>query len=377
MIQALDRRSFILGAGGLAMTSQTLAGGQPPDWISIAPDEAGFASDLGEKLDAGIRSGLLRGLHSVVVLRSGKLVLERYLEGKDESWGRPLGHIRFEADTLHDLRSVTKSVVGLLYGIALDRGLVPPPDASLLAQFPEYADLAADPQRASLKIEHALTMTLGLEWNEQIPYTDPANSEIMMERAKDRNRFVLDRPIAFPPGTRWTYSGGCTALLGHIIAKGAGKPLDAFARESLFQPLGITRLEWNRGADGTPSAASGLRLTPRDAARIGQLVLGQGLSGDQRIVSEEWLAASFRPTVATGDGLEYGRLWFTGAFQTAAAKEPQRWVGGFGNGGQRLWIMPSAGLCAVIMAGNYNAPDGWVTPSRIWREIVLANLLKK
>ena len=127
---------------------------------------------------------------------------------------RPLGSVTFGPDTLHDLRSVTKSIVGLLYGIALDRGLVPSPDAPLLAQFPEYPDLAADPQRAHLTVMNALNMTLGMEWDEQLPYADPTNSEIAMERVPDRYRFILDRPFVAVPGERWIYSGGAVALLG-------------------------------------------------------------------------------------------------------------------------------------------------------------------
>jgi CubicO group peptidase (beta-lactamase class C family) len=369
----LNRRAVVIGA---AATSLGRAAGAAPAWPQsiAAPQDLGFADDLAEKLDAGVRSGLLRGLHSVVIMRSGRLVLERYFEGEDESWGRPLGPVSFEPDTLHDLRSVTKSVVSLLYGIALDRGLVPGPDAPLMAQFPEYPDLAADPARALLKVLHALTMTMGLEWNEQVPA--PANSEVMMERAPDRYRFILERPVVFAPGTRWTYSGGCAALLGRLITKGAGRTLSEFVRETLFADLGISTFEWARGDDGVESAASGLRLKPRDLARVGELVLANGKAGERQTVSRAWIEASLRPAIPTGDGLDYGRMWFLGKDATPATQGPQRWVAGFGNGGQRLWIMPSADLAAVIMAGNYDSPAQWVAPVRVWREIVLANLLK-
>ena len=156
-------------------------------------------SDVAELVDAGIRSGMLRDLHAIAVSSAGQTVLERYCVGNDQSWGRPLGVVTFGPETLHDLRSVTKSIVGLLYGIALDRGLVPPPDAPVLAQFPDYTDLADDPRRSRLTVLNALNMTLGMEWDEQRPYTDPANSEIAMESATDRYRFVLERPIVAPP----------------------------------------------------------------------------------------------------------------------------------------------------------------------------------
>jgi CubicO group peptidase (beta-lactamase class C family) len=365
----------MLGAGALTVMPSVQAA-SPMAWPVMAPESQGFSNDLGNKLDAGMRSGLLRGLHGVVVIRAGTVVLERYFNGLDEAWGRPLGPVTFTPDTLHDLRSVTKSVVGLLYGIALDRGLVPPAEAPLLAQFPEYADLAADPQRTGLTIVHALTMTLGMEWNEQVPYTDPANSEIMMENAKDKFRFILERPVVSPPGTKWNYSGGCSALIGRLIEKGTGTTLAEFARAALFEPLGISNVEWAIGTDTHHSAASGLRLTPRDLARIGALVLAKGRIGDKPIVSNDWINASLKPAVPTNDGLQYGRFWWLGEMPAPAFKTPQRFVAGFGNGGQRLWLLPPADLCCVITSGNYNAPDGWVAPTRVWREIVLANLLK-
>ncbi|GAB3833174.1 serine hydrolase domain-containing protein [Dactylosporangium cerinum] len=217
----------------------------------------------------------LEGLHAVVAIRGGKTVLEHYGEGEDRSWNRSLGVVRFGPDTLHDLRSVTKSVTALLYGIALGEGRVPAPEEPLMRYFPQYPDLAAEPDRARLTVEHALTMSLGLEWREDIPYDSPANAEIAMELAADRYRYVLERPVAEPPGTRWSYSGGATALLGKLIADGTGQPLERYGRTALFDPLGIETVEWMAGTDGVASAASGLRLTPRDLARIGELVLAE------------------------------------------------------------------------------------------------------
>jgi CubicO group peptidase (beta-lactamase class C family) len=344
---------------------------------TIAPASAGFLPDLGERFDAGVRSGLLRDLHAVVVARNGRVVLERSFDGDDEAWGRPLGMVAHGPDTLHDLRSVTKSIVcGLLYGIALARGLVPPPGTPLADVFPEVAELA-DPDRAGLKVVHALTMTLGLAWDESLPYTDPRNSEIAMEAAPDRLAFVLTQPVVHPPGTVWTYGGGATALVGAIIARGAGQPLEDFAREALFAPLGIERFEWHAGRDGVASAASGLRLTARDLLRLGELLLARGRHDGRALVPEAWIDTAFAPAATVEPGLDYGYGWFLGAATVPAlGPAPWRWAGGFGNGGQRLFVLPEAGVTAAIFSGAYNAPDAWVTPTRIWREIVLANLVE-
>ncbi|UDF29096.1 UNVERIFIED_ORG: beta-lactamase family protein [Roseateles sp. XES5] len=338
-----------------------------------AAEQAGFDPGLEWKLCAGIEAGLLRDVHCVLVSRGGRLVLEHYREAPDESWGTPLGTVAFDTETLHDLRSVTKSVTSLLYGIALDRGLVPPPEAPLLAQFPEYPDLAAEPARAKLTIGHALTMTLGLEWDEYRSYADPLNSEIAMENAPDRYRFALEQPIVAEPGTRWAYSGGATALVGAIIERGTGQRIEDFAREALFEPLGIKTFEWLRGSDGVSSPASGLRLTAPDLLRIGRLVLEGGLTEGKQVVSPQWIASTCAPLVSTDDGLGYGYFWFHGEAPALGAARP--WLAGFGNGGQRLWLLPDLDIACVIFSGNYNAPDAWVSPTRIWREIVLANLV--
>ena len=379
--QGLTRRVAILAiAGAAAMPSLPSASAATASSSSAKPEDTGFSPDFADRLDAGVHSGLLRGLHAVLVSRGDRLVLERYYQGADESWGRPLGTVTFGPDTLHDLRSVTKSIVGLLYGIALDRSLVPPPDAPLLAQFPEYPDLAADPARASLTIDNALTMTMGFAWDEQRPYTDPANSEIAMEKAPDRYRYVLDRPIVAARGSRWIYSGGAVALIGALIARGTGMKLQEFARQTLFAPLGIDQFGWAEGSDGIASAASGLRLRPRDLLRIGATVLAHGQWDARQIVSRQWLDATFKPVISTSGGdlaaIEYGRLWYLGQGSAPAFAGPRRWMAGFGNGGQRLWLMPDAGLAVAILCGSYNAPDQWVTPLRVWREIVLANLLR-
>ena len=150
-------------------------------------------------------------MHGVVALRKGQIVFERYFTGTDEVWGRPLGTVEFMSDTLHDMRSVTKSIVGLLYGIALGQGLVPAPDQSLLAQFPEYPELVRDENKARLTIAHALTMTLALEWNDAAPW-ESVPTEVEMESAPDRYRFILERRMLGVPGTGWIYCGGATAL---------------------------------------------------------------------------------------------------------------------------------------------------------------------
>ncbi|MEV0613351.1 serine hydrolase [Nonomuraea sp. NPDC050404] len=295
---------------------------------------------MAQRVDEVLASGKAPYAHGLVVLRGGQVEIERYAAGHDYALNEPLGHVEFDRDTLHDLRSVSKSVVGLVYGIALREGLVPEPGEPLLRQFPEHEDLAADPRRASLTIEHALTMTLGIEWKEDLPYTDPANGEIAMELAPDRHRYVLERPIVEEAGLRWQYCGGATALIGEIITRGAGRPLDEYAAARLFEPLGISAHAWSRGDDGATRAASGLRLRPIDLALLGQTVL----DGGRDVVPGPWLTEMLRHRAVTGSGSGYGYQWYLnpGTYE------------GVGNGGQRLVVVPEEELVVVVTAGEYD-----------------------
>ena len=370
------------------------------NWMRATPAAAGFAANLERKLAAGFESGLLLPIHALLVSRGDTLVLEQYFAGEDESWGDSLGRVEFGPAVLHDLRSVTKSIVGLLYGIALERGLVPALDTPVIDGFPEYPDLVADPERRKVTVAHTLNMTMGMEWDENKPYTDPTNSEIAMEMAPDRYRiitalgpstdvepvpldmtpvryrFVLERPTIVAPGEKWIYSGGAVALIGALIERGSGRKLPDFARETLFAPLGITDFHWLAGSDGVASPASGLRLTAPDLLRIGAMLVDGGRFERRQIVPAAWLEASWTAAIQTWDGLGYGHLWYMHEAPAPGYDRPLRWIGAFGNGGQRLWLAPEAGIACVIYAGDYNLFERWVTPARIWREIVVGNVVR-
>jgi CubicO group peptidase (beta-lactamase class C family) len=209
----------------MVMVNSTGASQETNEFPPIAPRDAGFAADLDARLDKAIADRRIWGQHGLLVLRGGQMVLERYFEGEDEARDRgAIGHVAFKPDTIHDLRSCPKSIVGLLYGIALNQGKVPPPEAPLFSAFPEYADLGSKEGRDRLTVQHVLTMTMGTDWDESsLPYTDPRNSEIAMDNAPDRYRYILEPRVVDTPGVYWSYCGGATALLARPIAKGQGR----------------------------------------------------------------------------------------------------------------------------------------------------------
>jgi CubicO group peptidase (beta-lactamase class C family) len=288
--------------------------------------------------------------------------------------GRSPARVLFTAERSHELRSVTKSIISLLYGIALNEGRVPLLDMPLLAQFPQYTDLPDMAQRRHWTIAHAISMTLGTEWDEDISYDDPRNGEIAMYRAPDRIRYVLEQPIVAVAGERWIYNGGATALIGKIIEKGVGTSIPDYARRVLFDPLGIGPTEWRLLRDGETIFASGLGMRPRDLARIGQMLLDGGKAGDRQIVPAAWLEDSFKPAARINDRRWYGYHWYHGyaPYQSIEGPRRARYVGAVGNGGQRLVVFPDLEVVVVITAGNYNLRG--LAPDDVFNEVLLPSV---
>jgi len=303
------------------------------------------------------RDGRVSGLHALLVSRGGKVLFEHYGVGEDESLGRPLGTVTFGPTVLHDLRSVTKSIVAMLYGIALAGGKVPPPQVKLYDQFPEYADLGHQPERDRVTVAHVLSMTLGMEWDELTThYGDWRNSAMAMEQSLDRYRFVLDRPIVGEPGVKWTYNGGATALLGRLITKGTGEKLPDYARHALFDPLGLGPTEWSNGLQDEAHAAAGLRMRAPDLLRVGQMVLAGGAWQGRQIVPWAWLRQSTTPVVPIENPFHYGWHWYIGEAAGGALIRAERLIVATGWGGQRLFLMPALDLVVAMNAGNYHLP---------------------
>jgi CubicO group peptidase (beta-lactamase class C family) len=321
-------------------------------WKTGAPEQAGIDRRRLDQMTESIRAHPEYNVHAVIIERDGRLVYEEYFSGTDERWGQRLGHVTFTRNTLHDIRSITKSVISALVGIASSAGAIASLDAPLLDYFPEYKDLQV-PERRRITIRHALGMSVGLDWNEDIPYTDPKNDEIAMDRSPDPVRYVLGRPIVAAPGTVWRYSGGTTQVLGAILQRATKRPLADYARAMLFSPLGITELEW-LGRGGVPSPASGLRLRPRDLAKFGSLYLHDGQWNGRQVIPREWVHESTRRQLTfPGNGSGgYGYQWWHACYTTPSG--PIEVPTAVGNGTQRIFILRSRQAAVTFLAGRYN-----------------------
>src|SRR5687767_4245113 len=212
-------------------------------WKTGSADSAGLDPVRLAALTAALRGWPELGVHAVLIERGGRLVYEEYFDGFDERWGTPLGRVIMGPGTIHDLRSVTKSVVSALAGIALGEGAIKSLDQPVVEWFPEYPELnTAERRRVTLK--HLLAMTSGLEWNEDMPYTDPRNDEIRMTRDAQPLRYALSRPFAHDPGAEFNYNGGLVQVMAAVIQRAVKMPIQEYARTKLFSPLGIGTVEW-------------------------------------------------------------------------------------------------------------------------------------
>jgi CubicO group peptidase (beta-lactamase class C family) len=331
-------------------------------WEVAEPETAGFDS---KALKMVVRNAELPGrrLHAVLVERHGRLVAERYLAGSDRPIARLYGiglpftpDTVFGPDVLHDARSISKSVLSLLLGTFPREWRSMHLDGPAATFFPDLK-LAQDDKRRTITVRNLLTMSSGLDWNENaVP-----NDETRLFWKADIAGYVLGRPLLAMPGTRFLYNSGGAALLAQILVETGGEPLTDQVRERLFEPMGITTWEWTRDIYGRPLAFTGLRLLPRDMLKLGHLVLRGGMWHGRQIVSRDWVEASLGNAIGTGhkippgtDGeLTYGYFWWSGFVSVGSTSF--RWAAAFGNGGQRIYVVPALDISVVITAGSYGS----------------------
>ena len=279
-------------------------------------------------------------IHSILLIKNNELVLEEYYK-------------EYTIDKPHDLRSVTKSIVAILLGIALDKNIIEdindPISKYLKSPIPTKN---IDKRKNEITIKNLITMSSGLDcddWNKK-----SKGQEDKVYKRKDWLQYTLNLPMINEPGSTSTYCSMGVVLTAEIISQTSALSIDEFAKTYLFDPLAIDNFYWSHTSkkEVIPSAKR-VYMTPRDLAKIGQLVLNNGTWKGQRIVSKKWIEEATSPKTKI-TSIDYGYLWWNIPFNHKNTIIHSKIA--TGNGGQYIMILPSLNLVAIFTGGAYNSP---------------------
>ncbi|NIO06576.1 MAG: serine hydrolase [Deltaproteobacteria bacterium] len=301
--------------------------------VALSLDLPAFAADRPPGLESTLharakeRAAQLPRLRSLLVSVDGKIVSEQYYrEAKPSYWA--------------NLKSVSKSVLSILVGIAIDKGHIKGVKVTIDRFFPEHFGQISDPVKKKITIEDLLTMRSGMETTSRRNYGRWVQSPNWV-------RHVLTRPMVDLPGGRMIYSTGNSHLLSAILTKSTGMSTFEFARRNLAEPLGISIRPWLRDPQGIYFGGNEMHFTPRAMLKIGELYLNRGRVGGKQVVSEGWVRESLMPrTQSRWSGRDYGYGWWMGSIADHQAYY------GYGHGGQFIFILPDLKLTAVITSAT-------------------------
>jgi CubicO group peptidase (beta-lactamase class C family) len=309
---------------GAMVSSGTIVSGSAP--CVSTPEKQGMDSTVLSRTLQGIGAEG-NGLHSLLVVRNGCVVVEAY---------RP----PYDRDRKHYLNSATKAILSALVGIAVrDRQLRE--DDLVSSYLPEYMPADRDPRMRSIRLTHLLTMSSGISWSQ----SPPDNTSDQMGHSADWVRFIFDRPMAADPGSVTNYSNGDSHALSAVLQRATGHTALAFARTRLFHPLNIEDVAWDADPQGRSIGSAALQMRPVDIARIGVLYLTRGQFQTRRILDPEWVDTSWTSHVkmpTRGGAADYGYYWWL---------YPERGVAeAWGGAGQRITVCRDVGVVIVMTA---------------------------
>lgn len=310
-----------------------LYGDQNPElqWLSSTPEEQGIDSAKLDELMELIENQKI-AIDSLLIIRHGYIVFERYIILEEY-----LGHVLSGQDNMHSLYSATKSFASALVGIAIKEGFIDSVNSKVMDFFPEKTIQNLDARKKNMTLEHLLTMTTGLEWDEWT-----GNSAIEMMKNDNSIEYLLNLPMAYDPGTVWTYCTGASHLLSAIIKATTGYTTLEFARKYLFQPLGIFEVQWTYDRQNINHGGHGLSLTQRDMAKFGCMYLNNGTWDGKQVIPAEWVAKSTQAYYLPQENSGYGYQWWV---------LPQSGVY-YADGmyGQRIYVAPEYDIVVVFTA---------------------------
>lgn len=327
-----------------------------------------------EKAVANIHSGKYGQIHSMLIYKDGLLVMEEYFPGHKYQWDAPNFHgiyLHWDHYHRHNIMSAGKSFTSALVAIAIDQGVIHSVDDIIWEYLPDYQHLRTEGKQ-SITIEHLVTMTSGLAWDEwSSPYTTDANSIIdLWVNCDDQIACILSHDLVHEPGTHFTYSGGDMIVLGELIQNATGMDIDDFMERYLLSPLGIPRAEWPRFDSGIANTSGELYLTPRDMLKFGRLYLQNGEWEGEQLIPLDWVEQCKTPYTGRnstwlntifwpipGDDDTFGRrgyayTWWTHRLRSEGHKVELFYASGFG--GQQIFVIPDLDTVVVFTGGNYH-----------------------
>jgi CubicO group peptidase (beta-lactamase class C family) len=304
-----------------------------------------------------IITGIYPNVHSVLIIKDGKLVFEQYF-------------YQYTKDSVQEMRSATKSIFSALAGIAMDKGFIKSKNESVLSFFPEYTLSNMTDDKKRITVENLLSQQTGLDCDISNPKSE--GNETTMDYSDDWVKFTLDLPMIDAPGENGRYCSGNPIILGRIVEKATNMPLIEFAEKNLFKPLGFSNYKWHFKPDRSNAENyCQAYLTPREMSKFGLLYLNNGSWNGKQLISSSFVNQSFEKHSVI-QGVDYGYLWWLKyldadgvRYYTKAAQ---------GNGGQRIYILKEQNLVTVITGGNYNSQS----PSdELMRKYILPAFNKK
>lgn len=338
-------KSFVATALAAALLAP-LAGAQPSaarteglpprvddagGWTTAPPEALGFDAVRLEEAVAAL--GAEPGTRTLVVVRRGRIAVQR-------AW-------RGALSDPHDIKSASKSLLGLLAGLALERGELESVRQPVADFLPELRAEVAEPRKRSITIEHLLTMSSGLASTSGEHYGAWVTTDDWVAAA-------LERPLIAEPGETFTYSTGNTHLLSAVLTKATGERVDELARRRLLAPIGADVVAWAKSPRGLSFGGNSVRMRALDLARVGQLVLQRGRWGERQVVPADWIEASTRPRAEGWPERygAYGRLfWIPPGFEQAALA--------VGYGGQFLLVSPPHDAVVVLFSSHEGKGAEW------------------
>ncbi len=297
-------------------------------WSESTPEAQGISSSELEKSDGYIRENY-KSVSSLLVIRHGYLVYEKYYNGTEEN-------------TSEQVYSVTKSVMSALTGIALQQKLIESVDQSVAELVPDYFTEIDDTRKKNITVKEVLTMTGGLQSIDN-DYNGYFSSPDWLSQ-------TLKMPLSDDPGTKFVYNTGLTQFLSNIITSQSGMNTENFAQKYLFSEIGIQIGGWQQDQKGFYGGGYGISMTPGDMARFGYLYLNNGQWNGKQILPESWIEESSKKQIQADNDTDYGYLFWLQTVHDSIKNVDYFTYRADGAGGQKIIIIPKLDMVAVITA---------------------------